>query len=619
MNVRNAFSRFLLISAVLLTPLAAMAQALPARSPMIAVRDGGSAYVVTDVAGEASCRDATPEEAKIVNARSTVPMKIFGEDKGPIRTNATAGLNIVLRGTAQLDANPQAKAAFERAAEIWESQIANPVTVIVDVDFGPTRFGVAFPENVIASASSDSYRFSNGDYAEVRLLLIDRADNGNELSLYTALPATAIPADVNAGSVNNFVGPSILLRTLGVLPQFPPVATPADDSFPNIGFNSAFQYDFDPTDGISAQRKDFEGVVVHELGHMLGFTSGVGRGEILDQNGNPLVAAPTVLDFFRFRPGVTLTSFTLAQRILTTGGDQILFIGGPDLGLSTGNPNGENGDLQQASHWKDDALTGVRVGIMDPTLASARRSELTQNDLNAFAFFGYTLSTDVVVPQPTVPAAPTGLNATTLSTSSIRLNWTDNASDETEVRIERKSGNGAFADIGPAAANATTLDVTGLSAGTQHTFRVRARNAVGDSAYSNEASATTNITPGPCVANGTTVCLLSNRFKVVIDYVNPFSNPPNQPGTFLAARLLSGVQNPDTALFGFNSAQAVEVVVRIQDTRPFAPRFDVYYGGMTDVGYVVTVSDTQTGVTRQYRNNAGNVGGGVDRASFPAN
>jgi hypothetical protein len=226
MNVRNAFSRFLLISAVLLTPLAAMAQALPARSPMIAVRDGGSAYVVTDVAGEASCRDATPEEAKIVNARSTVPMKIFGEDKGPIRTNATAGLNIVLRGTAQLDANPQAKAAFERAAEIWESQIANPVTVIVDVDFGPTRFGVAFPENVIASASSDSYRFSNGDYAEVRLLLIDRADNGNELSLYTALPATAIPADVNAGSVNNFVGPSILLRTLGVLPQFPPVATP---------------------------------------------------------------------------------------------------------------------------------------------------------------------------------------------------------------------------------------------------------------------------------------------------------------------------------------------------------------------------------------------------------
>lgn len=125
-------------------------------------------------------------------------------------------------------------------------------------------------------------------------------------------------------------------------------------------------------------------------------------------------------------------------------------------------------------------------------------------------------------------------------------------------------------------------------------------------------------TSSVCVASSTTVCLMDNRFRVSIAYVNPFSNPPNQPGTFLAARLLQGSQNPDTALFGFASAQAVEVVVRVQDTRPFAPRFDVYYGGMTDVGYTITVTDTQTGTTRQYTNPAGKIGGGVDRASFPA-
>lgn len=130
---------------------------------------------------------------------------------------------------------------------------------------------------------------------------------------------------------------------------------------------------------------------------------------------------------------------------------------------------------------------------------------------------------------------------------------------------------------------------------------------------------TTNAQTGSCVANSTTVCLLNNRFRVAIHYVNPFSNPPNQPGDFLGARLLQGVQNPDTALFGFSSPQAVEVVVRVQDTRPFAPRFDVYYGGMTDVGYTVTVTDTQTGTTRQYVNAAGHIGGGVDRTSFPAN
>lgn len=131
-------------------------------------------------------------------------------------------------------------------------------------------------------------------------------------------------------------------------------------------------------------------------------------------------------------------------------------------------------------------------------------------------------------------------------------------------------------------------------------------------------SITTNAVGGSCVANATTVCLLNNRFRVRVAYINPFSDPPNAPGEFLGARLLQGVQNPDTALFGFSSAQAVEVVVRVQDTRPFAPRFDVYYGGMTDVGYTVTVTDTATATTRQYTNAVGQIGGGVDRTSFPA-
>lgn len=61
------------------------------------------------------------------------------------------------------------------------------------------------------------------------------------------------------------------------------------------------------------------------------------------------------------------------------------------------------------------------------------------------------------------------------------------------------------------------------------------------------------------------------------------------------------------------------MVVRLQDTRPFAPRFDVYFGGMTDVGYTVSVTDTTTGATRLYSNQVGRVGGGVDRSSFSTN
>ncbi|MGZ5472341.1 MAG: fibronectin type III domain-containing protein [Thermoanaerobaculia bacterium] len=231
----------------------------------------------------------------------------------------------------------------------------------------------------------------------------------------------------------------------------------------------------------------------------------------------------------------------------------------------------------------------------------------------------YTLDVSATGQGTVTVNAPSNLQAEATSSSVIHLTWSDNSTNEDEFRVEQKNSVDAWVDIGGVAANSTGVNVSGFSAGQTGTFRVRARAGSTYSGYSNQASATTSGGGLLCFPDATTVCLLSDRFRVKIDYVNPFSNPPNQPGTFLAARLLQGVQNPDTALFGFNSAQAVEVLVRIQDTRPFAPRFDIYYGGMTDVGYTVTVTDTQTGTTRQYTNTAGHVGGGVDRTSFPAN
>jgi hypothetical protein len=219
---------------------------------------------------------------------------------------------------------------------------------------------------------------------------------------------------------------------------------------------------------------------------------------------------------------------------------------------------------------------------------------------------------------PPPPAAPSNLTAAGSSTTGIRLTWTDNSNDETSFHIEQKIG-GTFVHIGYAAIDATRVTIQDLTAGQAYTFRIRANNGGGPSGYSNEATGITHSNASLCAPSPTVVCLLDNRFRVTVDYVNPFSTPPNQPGTFLAARLLEGSQNPDTALFGFGSAHAVEVVVRVQDTRPFASRFDIYYGGMTDVGYTVTVTDTQTGATRQYTNVASQVGGGVDRGSFAAN
>ncbi len=90
------------------------------------------------------------------------------------------------------------------------------------------------------------------------------------------------------------------------------------------------------------------------------------------------------------------------------------------------------------------------------------------------------------------PAAPSALSATAESTTSVSLSWTDNSSGETGFAVEyRESGVEVWTTYATeAAANAGTLTVSGLSAGTSYEFRVRARSAHGPSSPSNVASAT---------------------------------------------------------------------------------------------------------------------------------
>lgn len=90
------------------------------------------------------------------------------------------------------------------------------------------------------------------------------------------------------------------------------------------------------------------------------------------------------------------------------------------------------------------------------------------------------------------PAAPSGLGATALSTSQIRLTWTDNSDNETGFRIERSAtGTSGWSQIGTVAANVTTYTNSNLTCGTRYYYRVRAYNVAGTSAYSNVANAQT--------------------------------------------------------------------------------------------------------------------------------
>ena len=102
------------------------------------------------------------------------------------------------------------------------------------------------------------------------------------------------------------------------------------------------------------------------------------------------------------------------------------------------------------------------------------------------------LVTLTVTPGGTVPAAPSGLTATAVSSSQINLSWTDNATNETGYSVERSTDGTTFTAVASLGANATSYNNTGLSAATTYTYRVRATNSAGNSGYSNTAPATTN-------------------------------------------------------------------------------------------------------------------------------
>jgi hypothetical protein len=112
------------------------------------------------------------------------------------------------------------------------------------------------------------------------------------------------------------------------------------------------------------------------------------------------------------------------------------------------------------------------------------------------------------------PATPSNLTGTVLSSSSVRLDWQDNADNETGFRIERRLGGGSFSDIGQAVPpDATQLQIGSLQPGTTYTFRVRAINEIGNSGYSNLVTLTTSVVEVPtdltAVAESATEVLLT--------------------------------------------------------------------------------------------------------------
>jgi len=90
-----------------------------------------------------------------------------------------------------------------------------------------------------------------------------------------------------------------------------------------------------------------------------------------------------------------------------------------------------------------------------------------------------------------LPAAPSNLAVSTVSSTQLDLFWQDTATNELGFGIEQSLDGLAFVSFAMAPSNATTFSVTDLRPGVRRYYRVRAFNDVGESHYSNTNYAST--------------------------------------------------------------------------------------------------------------------------------
>ena len=298
-----------------------------------------------------------------------------------------ATFDIVIDPGPTLASNPDAVAAFERAAEQWESHFTDPITVTIAADFAPLPPGILGGANTLMLV---------GPYDVVRDLMVADAAEEVDDRIVKSLPTSSnvsfnVPTGVEAAP--GLASSKAALKAMGV-PGLDSVFGPIDGQ---IRFSTSFPFDFDDSDGVDSDKFSFETVAAHEIGHVLGFTSVVQVFDFLIENEISAAVEPATLDLFRFADDTpddpnNHKQFASFPRNLVPGQaavlDQTHAMAGSsaEMPMSTGT---FNGDGRQASHFKDDLITGTNIGIMDPTGDFGQRYEVGRNDLRALDLIGY--------------------------------------------------------------------------------------------------------------------------------------------------------------------------------------------------------------------------------------
>lgn len=310
---------------------------------------------------------------------------------------------------------------FAAAGSLWSALFNDPVTVNLDISFGsldPADLGNTSTEYYFNSYSAVRAALTQDITSTDDAIAVSNLPQGSSFRLLTNYTSnnpngsgSPTPYLDQDGGANN----SNILMTKGNAKALGLLAGNSAERDATIAFNSQFNWDFNRTDGIAAGAYDFVGAAAHEIGHTLGFLSGV---DVLDfnspytSNGTPYFFPDNTftfvspMDLFRYSRNsvaygkgvIDWTASSVDKYFSTNGGIKKL------ASFATG---ANHGDGYQAGHWKDN----LNLGMMDPTGAQGELLQVSSRDIQLFDVIGWNLagpSTSGVLPASLTSSSQTG-------------------------------------------------------------------------------------------------------------------------------------------------------------------------------------------------------------------
>ncbi|MGB3606540.1 MAG: T9SS type A sorting domain-containing protein [Psychroserpens sp.] len=357
-----------------------------------------------------------PKVFDINNEQISIPsaLNVFGEARGALCST----INVIYNG---FDSNPQAQAAFQYAVDIWAQTLTSSVPITINANFTD-----ALPSGTLGSAGPTGFFSLSGGLANtVYPRALAEKITGAEIG-----GANSIDISCNFNSqVNWYYGTN---------------ANPPNSQF------------------------DFVSVVLHELGHGLGFlgfgTISNGEGTILNSG-----SLSPYDNYTETGSGNALTIFPNNSGFLADAlrsGD--LFINSPLATAANGGvkpqiwaPSTFNGGSSY-SHWDNNVFPNSNVNsLMTPSIGNGQANHNTGPITRAlFEEFGWTVCNSLSVAESTLESLSVSPNP---FNDAIRITLPNNLSDrDFNISIFDINGRIVFEKQTNSTNNMIDLDISQL-------------------------------------------------------------------------------------------------------------------------------------------------------------